>query len=656
MSVRTKIFLLFAGGALLTVLPALLMIGRAVENRVYERATEELVNAIDALGTYWDREDDALQEAAWRIAREGRVAALLSSGDTAQLRTALAAQVSEGRSVLAADAAGNSLVGPALDSATVSGGGTVVIVSSADSAALRVAVWPVFAIAATPVAGDSSETMDEEGRPEEADGANGNDAAEAAAGDVATEGGGSASAVAEVEGVPVANATAEGALAESGVEADSVRIGIIGVGTRLDSRTIRDVKVITGGEVALVMGDSLIATTFPDTVAQGLQMLALPEMMRGGSIFGPFEVAGRPYLIGTSLLPTSGNEAMGILLFRSVAEELRIVRGIGQSMVGIGLFALVLALGLALLVARIVARPAQVLAAAATDVARGNFHTPLPPGSADEIGQLTRAFRDMRSAIAEREARLRSAQAELIHREKLAAMGRLVAQLSHEINNPIYNIQNCLEVLDRRGDPNDPNREFLDLAREELDRMAVLTRQLLDQSRPLADAARPLHLNHLVQRVATLARQNLEAHGIECEMRFDPSLPTVVAHPDAVQQVLANLVDNAIDAMPDGGTLSLRTRVDDDAVEVEVEDTGSGIAETDLPHIFEAFYTTKPGVRGIGLGLFVSEGIIRGHRGRLLVESQVGRGSKFTVQLPRETLDAALSSEEPGEPQTAATV
>ncbi|HEX6069679.1 MAG TPA: ATP-binding protein [Longimicrobiaceae bacterium] len=594
LSLRTKIFILFAGAALLTVLPALLMIGRAVENRVYERATEELVNAIDALGTYWERQDDALQESAWRVARERSVAAALRSGDSTQLRLTLARQVAEGRTVLAADTAGRPLVGPSLDSATISEGGSGVIVSGADSAVLRVAVWPVFA----------------ERLPDP-----------------------------EADSLPAAG----GDSFDVALEADSVRVGIIGVGTRLDARTIRDVKVITGGEVALVRGDSLLATTLPDTVAAALQLLALPAMLRGGPIFGP-PIATLPYLIGVSPLPSRGDEAMGILLFRSVAEELRIVRGIRQSMVGIGLFALLLALGLALLVARIVARPAQVLAAAATDVARGDFQTPLPPATGDEIGQLTRAFRDMRSAIAEREARLRSAQAELIHREKLAAMGRLVAQLSHEINNPIYNIQNCLEVLDRRGNPDDPNREFLDLAREELDRMAVLTRQMLDQSRPLAEAARPLHLNHLVQRVATLARTDLEAHGIECEMRLDPALPTVVAHPDAIQQVLANLVDNAIDAMPNGGTLSLRTRADADAVEVEVEDTGSGIAAEDLPHIFEAFYTTKPGVRGIGLGLFVSEGIIRGHRGRLSVESQVGRGSRFIVQLPRETLDAALES------------
>jgi two-component system NtrC family sensor kinase len=248
----------------------------------------------------------------------------------------------------------------------------------------------------------------------------------------------------------------------------------------------------------------------------------------------------------------------------------------------------------------------------------------------------------MRAAIGEREQRLRSAQAEMIHREKLAAMGRLVAQLSHEINNPIYNIQNCLEALERRGDPADPNREFLTLAQEELARMATLTRQLLDQSRPLSDAAQPVNVNALAQRVLTLAREELASHGIRVETMLERRLPPVVVHPEGIQQVLANLVNNACDAMPRGGTLRLTTHADADAVEVVVEDTGTGIAEADLPHIFEAFYTTKPGVAGIGLGLFVSEGIIRGHRGRLSVESTPGEGSRFTVRLPRETLDEAM--------------
>ncbi|HET7322273.1 MAG TPA: ATP-binding protein [Longimicrobiaceae bacterium] len=587
-SVRTKVFLLFAGAALLTVVPVLVLIRRAVEDQVYARATRDLTSANDQLRSFWTGRDEYLQESARRVAGDRKLPALFLAEDSVALRRALDGLVGEGQVFLAANTSGEALVGPELDAATLNQGGSVVVLPEAGGPPVRMAVWPVYADSTPAESGDS---------------------------------------------------------AGPAVD-DSVRVGIVGVGRRIDAATMRDLKTATGGQVALVTGDSVVSTTFPDSVAEVLPRLELAsKVSRGGTIWRP-QIEGLPYLYSVNSLPTRQTPT-AVFLFRSVAEELKIARGIRQSVVVIGLGALFISLVLALVVARIVARPAQALAAAAAGLARGHYGAPLPRASSDEIGQLTRAFAEMRSAIAEREARLRSAQAELIHREKLAAMGRLVAQLSHEINNPINNIQNCLEVLERRGSPTDPNREFLELAREELNRMAVLTRQLLDQSRPLADAARPLNLNHLAQRVMLLARNELEARGISSELALAPALPPVVAHPDAIQQVLANLVDNARDAMPGGGTLRVSTRADEEAVEVVVEDSGAGISEEDLPHIFDAFYTTKPGVRGIGLGLFVSEGIIRGHRGRLLVESRPGEGSRFIVQLPRETLDALSETHAP---------
>ena len=587
LSVRTKVFLLFAGAALLTVVPVLVLIGRAVEERVYARAEDELRRAADAVELNSLDSERSLRETARRIALERDVERLIREGDTRALARELVKEVEKGEIPIAVDSLGRSLVGPALDTAIVNRGGVVVVPADGD-APLRVAVWPVY-----------------------------RDTIRSAVDSLA---------------LPVL---------------DSVQVGVVGVARRLNQQAVVALKTAAvGADVALVAGNPLrvVASTLPDSQTHFVTALTnLGDLTRRSTV----ETRAEEELM-YMVLPLRATDApAAIVLFRDVADELRLAQAIEQSVIGIGVVALVIALVLALLVARIVARPAQLLAAAAADLARGDFGARLPNASGDEIGQLTRAFREMRSAIAERETRLRSAQAELIHREKLAAMGRLVAQLSHEINNPIYNIQNCLEVLDRRSDPNDPNREFLELAREELQRMAVLTRQMLDQSRPLADAAAPINVNRLVQRVLTLAEPELESHGIRLERQLQPAVPLVVAHPDALQQVLANLVDNAIDAMPGGGSLRVTTRSEPEAgsVEVVVEDTGVGIAEKHLPHIFDAFYTTKPGVSGIGLGLFVSEGIIRGHRGRLLVESRVGEGSRFTVQLPRETLDAALAAE-----------
>ena len=576
---RTKVFLLFAGAALLVVVPALLLVADVVQDRVYERATQELKGARDPLGYWWTSQNEVLQSDARARAGESALIEPLAAGDSVNLRRVLSRRLPERRVALATRISTDSvsgvrtaerLVGPEVDSATLATPGAfgVVIAASDSGPPLLVSVWPA-----------------------------GN---------------------------------------------DSIDAGVVGIGVPLDSTVASLIRNATQNDAALVVNDSIVASTLPDSVVAALR--ELPGGLESGTIrripLEEQEYLAAIYELGTDGLPTQ------VVLVRPVGNELRVLTGIRRSLMGIGLAALVLALLLAAFVARVVARPAQVLAEASAKLALGDFAAPLPHASSDEIGRLARAFGEMRSAIAEREARLRSAQAEMIHREKLAAMGRLVAQLSHEINNPIYNIQNCLEALARRGDPHDPNREFLELAQEELARMAALTRQLLDQSRPLPNAATALDLNQVVRRVLALSAEELAGRGIEIRLALARDLPRVVAHPDAIQQVLANLVKNAMDAMPAAGVLEIRSRATDDAVEVSVRDTGGGIAEEHLPHIFDAFYTTKPGIRGIGLGLFVSEGIVRGHRGRLSVDSTPGEGSCFVIQLPRETLNPSFVSGE----------
>ncbi|MDQ3389673.1 MAG: HAMP domain-containing protein, partial [Gemmatimonadota bacterium] len=421
-------FFLFAGASLLIVVPTLALIARAVERRVYERATEDLAGAANALGSNWSLRDEVLLNEAAARAQSSGLPAALAERDVPRIRQIFQRRPAAERIAVAADSAGNRLLGPTIDPTILSnnqGIGSILTYSAEDEIPLRVAVWPVWS--------------------------------------------------------------------------DSGFAGVAGVGARVDSAAIRELKkdVTAGTEVALIIGDSIVGTTLPDSLRDGLARLQLGVGLRNGAT-GREILRGAPYQYRLSTLPTRGLPA-AVLLFRPIQNELRIATGIQRTLFGIGFAALVLALLLAGVVARIVARPAQALADASARLARGDFRAPLPPASGDEIGQLTIAFAEMRTAIAEREGRLRSAQAEMIHREKLAAMGRLVAQLSHEINNPIYNIQNCLEALARRGDPHDPNREFLLLAQEELARMAALTRQMLDQSRPLSDAATPLDLNQVVK-------------------------------------------------------------------------------------------------------------------------------------------------------------
>lgn len=574
LSLRAKVFLMFAATSLLIVAPALLLIAQAVERGVYERARDELAAAGASLQNSWLTTDDLLASNARAVAREPEVAEAWLNGRLRRMRQVMQAELDKDLA-LAVDTLGRSLLGPELNAGAIASAteqGTIVAFGEDGEAPLRFALSPVWA--------------------------------------------------------------------------DSIRLGQAGAGRRLSAGGIQKELGGRSTQVVLIVGDSLVGTTLEDSAAALLNRQELRLLHASANGAARQIVADQAYMAAPVTVPSRGLATTAIFL-RPITQELEVATAIKRSLFGIGFAALLFALVLAAVISRIVARPTQALAEASARMARGDFAAPLPRAGSDEIGQLARAFGEMRRAIADRESRLRSAQAEMIHREKLAAMGRLVAQLSHEINNPIYNIQNCLEALERRGDPADPNREFLTLAQEELARMATLTRQLLDQSRPQSDASSLLNLNALVTRVLTLASPELQARGVAVDAQLLPDLPPVVAHPEAIQQVLANLVANAGDAMPGGGRLRVATRADGDAVEVVVEDTGAGIGEEDLPHIFEAFYTTKPGVTGIGLGLFVSEGIIRGHRGRIDVASTPGQGSRFTVRLPRETLDGSLSESAP---------
>jgi signal transduction histidine kinase len=569
LTLRAKVFLMFAATSLLIVAPALLLIAQAVERGVYERAREELAGARVSMLNQWDAREQGMVNAARLLALDSMMVRAWQAGRLRSAQRRMEEALGKDLPIVI-DSLGNTRVGPRLSARAIASAGegiaTVVALPDSSRAPVRFALAPVWV--------------------------------------------------------------------------DTLRMGHVGVGTIVTAAAFK--KNLGGkSDVALMVGDSLVDTTLPDSMRGFLSRSELGLLVSSGN--APRQLnADQAYMAAPITLPAGGQRLTAILL-RPITQELEVATAIKRSLFGIGFAALMLALVLAAVISRIVARPTQALAEASARMARGDFAAPLPRAGADEIGQLARAFGEMRRAIADRESRLRSAQAEMIHREKLAAMGRLVAQLSHEINNPIYNIQNCLEALERRGNPADPNREFLTLAQEELARLASLTRRLLDQSRPQSDASSLLNLNALVGRVLTLARPELEARDVEVAAQLAPDLPPVVAHPEAIQQVLANLVANAGDAMAAGGRLSVTTRADGDAVEVVVEDTGAGITEKDLPHIFEAFYTTKPGVTGIGLGLFVSEGIIRGHRGRIDVESTPGQGSRFVVRLPRETLDESLS-------------
>jgi two-component system NtrC family sensor kinase len=239
------------------------------------------------------------------------------------------------------------------------------------------------------------------------------------------------------------------------------------------------------------------------------------------------------------------------------------------------------------------------------------------------------------------ELALRNTQEQLLQSEKLAAMGRLTSQIAHELNNPLYGIMNTLELLKTEVPPQSKRRKILELALSETVRLADLLRKMLSFSKPNEVQKQPVDVNVVLDEILLLVRKQLSENNIKISANLKGDLPKIFASKDQLRQVFLNLIANARDAMPEGGTLTINTAANRDQIQVEVIDTGVGIREEHLDKIFDAFFTTKEGVKGVGLGLSVCYGFIREHGGDIKVNSKKNEGTVFTIILPPIKQDPA---------------
>jgi two-component system NtrC family sensor kinase len=233
-------------------------------------------------------------------------------------------------------------------------------------------------------------------------------------------------------------------------------------------------------------------------------------------------------------------------------------------------------------------------------------------------------------------------QARIMQSEKLAAIGQLAAGVMHEINNPLATISACVAAIQGRLEPVSSAGasavdEYLQIIDKEVDRCSGIVDGLLDFSRPKSKVKAAVSLNAVVTDALSLLKHHQRFKRFQVVEQFDPELPAVTGNAEQLTQVLMALMLNALDAMEQGGQLTLRTgrdRLRPEEVVVEVQDTGIGIPRDEQTKIFEPFYTTKPPGRGTGLGLSISYGIVEDHRGRIEVDSAPGRGATFRVRLP----------------------
>jgi two-component system NtrC family sensor kinase len=309
----------------------------------------------------------------------------------------------------------------------------------------------------------------------------------------------------------------------------------------------------------------------------------------------------------------------------------------------------------------VVGRPVKALERGTERLAAGDLGFQIDVRSNDEIGELAHSFnamsnqlkmehnenvawtRTLEQRVEQKTRELKRAHEHALHTEKMASIGKMAAVLAHEINNPLSGILTYAKLLHKWIDSNDGGKnhhrdicDSLDLIASESRRCGDLVKNLLTFSRTTPINLQPTNLNQVIDRALRLIQHQLDLGAIQVQPDLDTELPLVICDGAQIEQVLLALMMNALDAMPQGGNLWVTTKLtrEDNVVRIVVRDDGCGIPPEILPRLFEPFLTTKETGRGVGLGLAISRNILERHNGDIEVQSEVGRGTTFTVTLP----------------------
>jgi two-component system, NtrC family, nitrogen regulation sensor histidine kinase NtrY len=336
-------------------------------------------------------------------------------------------------------------------------------------------------------------------------------------------------------------------------------------------------------------------------------------------------------------IPLAGREGqvLGVLLVGSSGRELAaLVRSIRWSGFALGGLGMALGLAVSYLVAGRVTRPVEQLAAAAREVADGNWDVHLDEvRSTAEIAALSGAFETMTRQLVDHRERL-------VQAERVAAWRELARRLAHELKNPLFPLRITLDNL-RRARPLPPGQfdevfeESVGTLSTGLANLNTVIGRFSDFSKMPAPELADVSLNAVVEHTVTLFRAQLDAPGapsITLTVDLDPAAGTIRADAEQLGRAILNLLANAIDAMPAGGVLTVRTWRGDETVRIAVSDTGQGLTEEESGRLFTPYYTTKQ--HGTGLGLAIVQAVVADHKGRIWVESAPGRGATFHIELP----------------------
>ena len=359
-------------------------------------------------------------------------------------------------------------------------------------------------------------------------------------------------------------------------------------------------------------------------------------VIEGEPYIGRAYVVNNWYITAYEPINDITNKVVGILYVGILEQKyLDIKQQTILAFLSIALIGVLVSTVLSYLLSRSISGPIRKLVLASKEVASGNLDTKVEITTTDELGKLAYTFNKMALSLRERDDKLKElTRSKLMESERLALIGQLAANVAHELNNPLTGIITYSHLLLEQTKAEDPTKDFLQKIVNQADRCKEIIKGLLDFSRQKKPDKTLCDVNSVLIDCISLVENQALFHNIQIQSSLKIDLPSAVIDPSQIERVFMNMIINAAEAMEGNGHLTIATRLDQDKsiIEVEFTDTGSGIEKENLEKIFDPFFTTKD--TGHGLGLAICYGIIKEHRGTILVESEVGKGTTFNVRLP----------------------